>query len=562
MFCNINITDAIFIGSDREAIFIVVNFNVMCVRSQKKDARVMNVVSHLIGANSFDSLYAAKSIYWVLSLLWGIIAILFIAQFRAEHLQYPTLSVLIAILAIDSFRTFFESLYFGLFFNSYLGIIAPKFHEFLGNPAYLIIPKVFNLISGLLVLYFLVFRLVATVNIESEIRAAAKAHKVNLKLFKLLEEERDKLRTVQTIVNLGYWETNLDSFDVIWSTETYRIFGLAPEVFSPTHSAFLSRVHPDDRTAVDDAFRGSLDSTDIMSIEHRIILPDGSVKYVIERWQSKRMENAENRYVLGTCQDITELKKRELLIKQSQRMDAIGRLTSGIAHDFKNLLTVVSINAEILNRPGLKIDDVHQATNAIIAAADRGNQFVKRLLVFAMDENYELNIVNMNSLISGLEILRLHAMGENIKFEQSFCENLWLVEIDSKLMENALINLYINAGEAMPNGGTLNVVTSNLTLAPSDADVMPKTTPGEYVSITISDNGFGMDRFTLEHIFEPFFSTKPSKMGGGLGLGMVFGFIKKSKGQIHVSSQLGVGSIFNILIPRAKEKPEDIEQIQ
>ena len=508
----------------------------------------LNTSTALTGLS--NSLLTTGAIYLFLSLLWVVIFFLFIFQYRASRIESPALSIFLAVLAIDSLRTLFESVYFGLFFNTYLGVHAPRFHDILENPLVFSLPKIFNGVSGLMVLFILVFRLVPTIRRENTKSALIKLESLGQEHSRQLREQNDKLLAVQSIANLGNWETNPHSLDVLWAPETFRIFGLSPDVFAPTHEGFLSRVHPDDREKVDLAFRSSLGNTKVTTLEHRILLPDGSAKYVIERWQSFLESDGSLGRVLGTCQDVTEQKKGEILLQQSQRMDSIGQLTGGIAHDFNNLLTVVLGNSEILSRPKLKKDEIAAAANAITLSAERGSKLVARLLAFARRQSLQPEIVDLNDLIEGMEVLRAHALSENIEFVFKKSPRLWLVNVDALQMENAILNLYINARDAMKQGGSLIVETENWTKLRAGKAESEVGVP-EYVLLTIRDNGVGMNRHTLEHLFEPFFSTKKEKMGSGLGLSIVYGFIKQSNGYIEVSSEIGKGSIFKLFIPRS-----------
>ena len=498
-----------------------------------------------------DLIFATGTIYFFLSVLWMIILVLFIGQYRTARIGSPTLSILLAVLAIDSFRTLFESVYFGLLFNSYLAVHNAKIHEILENPLLLAIPKTFNGLSGLLVLSILVFRLVPIMKLESIKIAAHKLRLIEAEHNQQLREQNAKLMEAQAIAKLGNWETIPNTFEVIWAPETFRIFELSPDVFIPTHEAFLSRVHPDDREIVDAAFQASIGNPEVMTIEHRILIPNGEFKYVIERWQSFLKSDGSLGRILGTCQDVTEHRRSEILVQQAQRRESIGQLTGGIAHDFNNLLTVILGNSEILSRPKLKKDEIAAAANAIALSADRGTKIVSRLLAFTMRQPLKAEITNLNDLIEGIDILRAHALRENIQFKSQMPKDLWLISVDVAQMENAILNLYINARDAMPNGGFLFIETANFIAQHHSQKTETEINPGEYVSFTIQDSGIGMSAHTLQHAFDPFFSTKAGKFGSGLGLSMVYGFIKQSKGHIQVFSEIGKGTTFKIFIPRA-----------
>lgn len=255
----------------------------------------------------------------------------------------------------------------------------------------------------------------------------------------------------------------------------------------------------------------------------------------------------------GTGSDITEQKSLEDQLRRSQRMDAVGQLTGGIAHDFNNLLGVMVGNAEIL---GSQIDEDEPSrrnVEAIIKAVDRGASLTQRLLAFSRQQTLAPRPTAINDLVLGLEDMLQRTLGETIALSTRLGPGVLDALIDPHQFENALINLAINARDAMPNGGALTIETENVTLDEAYAEQHEDVIPGEYLKVAVSDSGTGMSPEVLEKVFEPFFTTKGMGEGTGLGLSMVYGFIKQSKGHIAINSRLDHGTTVELYLPLARQ---------
>ena len=258
--------------------------------------------------------------------------------------------------------------------------------------------------------------------------------------------------------------------------------------------------------------------------------------------------------ILGSFQDVTERLRLEEQLRQAQKMEAVGQLTGGVAHDFNNLMAVILGNAEILER---RIDDndirTKRAVGAIIRAIDRGASLTKRLLAFSRKQSLSPALVDANSLIAGCaDMLRRTLGGANILRVEVTPDN-WPSMIDPHQLEDALLNLAINARDAMPGGGLIKICTANVTLNQSEVPDQQDIVPGDYIEIAVSDSGIGIPVENLEKVFEPFFTTKAVGEGSGLGLSMVYGFIKQSKGHITINSEVDRGTIVKLYLPRSTE---------
>lgn len=246
--------------------------------------------------------------------------------------------------------------------------------------------------------------------------------------------------------------------------------------------------------------------------------------------------------------DIAELNVR---LQKSQRMDAVGQLTGGIAHDFNNLLLVVSGSAEMLLEDAKGDPDQIQLVQSIIKAARRGGDLTQRLLAFAGKQALDPKPVDLNHLVAGLDSMLRRTLGEHIQIELIGAGGLWPALIDPSQLENALINLCLNARDAMPDGGRLTIETANVRLNGEYASQTGDIPPGQYVMLAVSDTGQGIPPAHLQRVFEPFFTTKDTGKGTGLGLSMVYGFVKQSAGHVAIYSELHQGTTVKLYLPRA-----------
>jgi PAS domain S-box-containing protein len=264
----------------------------------------------------------------------------------------------------------------------------------------------------------------------------------------------------------------------------------------------------------------------------------------------------DQRYFTGIIHDLSDrkhveeaLKESERRLAQAQKMEAIGQLTGGIAHDFNNLLTIITGNLELVHDQ-LERDDLRQLVKKAQDAAELGAQLTNQLLSFARRRSQEVQTLRLNELLlSVMEMLR-RTLGDHISLSSSFTPDLWETEADSSQFQNAIVNLAVNARDAMPKGGRLIIETRNAILDAGQLGDHLDVEPGHHVQLSISDTGTGMPPEVRERAFEPFFTTKDKGRGTGLGLAMVYGFVKQSGGHITIYSELGHGTTFNLYLPR------------
>ncbi|MCC7382063.1 MAG: response regulator [Deltaproteobacteria bacterium] len=263
--------------------------------------------------------------------------------------------------------------------------------------------------------------------------------------------------------------------------------------------------------------------------------------------------------VLVNVRDLTERHLHQERLRASQRLEAIGRLAGGIAHDFNNLLAVIINCAGFLDKGDALGVEARQDLDDIRDSARRGAELTKHLLAFSRRQIISPRRLDINALVKDLERMLIRIIGEDIELESKCTQGLWTVEIDAAQLEQVLINLVVNARDAMPAGGKLTVETANVTLDVGYARLHPDVVAGEYVMVAVSDTGVGMSEDVRERVFEPFFTTKGAG-GSGMGLATVYGIVKQAKGHIWVYSEPGGGATFKVYIPRIEGSPELIAQ--
>jgi PAS domain S-box-containing protein len=505
----------------------------------------------------------------------------------------------------------------------------------------------------------------------------------------LIQSER-RLKEAQELAHIGHWELDLKAGSLQWSDELYRILGVKPRAFDPSYKTLLTMevIHPEDRAGVIKAHKESLSKKTSCNIEYRLLLKDGTVKYVNERFQTIFDDEGMPACAMGTVQDITERREAEAALKeaeslyrihfenvsdviysidhelklinispsverllgyrpeeligrsiqelnivapesmeqaisdaarildgeripaveyrfmahdgtvrwgevsgaplireghvtamisvarditerkeaeaerqrleaqllQAQKLEAVGRLAGGVAHDFNNLLTVILGYGEMVMED-LNPDHPHHSLLADIRdAGNRARNLTRQLLAFSRKQVLDVHVVDANDLVRGFERLMRRVIGEDVLLKLALHDHPALVKADISQLEQVLMNLAVNARDAMPEGGVLTIETGVTALEEDDVSDKSGFDPGPYVVIGVSDTGVGMDSQILGQIFEPFFTTKESDRGTGLGLATSYGIVKQHGGDIYVYSEPGQGTIFKVYLPVASEE--------
>jgi len=320
--------------------------------------------------------------------------------------------------------------------------------------------------------------------------------------------------------------------------------------------SFTDITHPSDLARDEDHARRVLSGElPTSSFEKRYVRKDGSIIWVNRTISLVRDAAGNPKHYISVVQDITAAKKMESQLRQAQKMEAVGQLTGGVAHDFNNLLTVVLGNLELL-RDNPKADTtIRDLATRAIAAADRGAALTQRLLAFSRKQVLQPELTDINELVENMNDLLRRSLGETIRVETKLAGNLPPAMIDPVQLETALLNLAVNARDAMPRGGVLGIETGHSYLDQIHGGDGDDLVPGEYLLLSVTDTGTGMTPDVRERVFEPFFTTKDVGKGSGLGLSMVYGFVKQSGGHVALSSESGQGTTIRIYLPCATEKP-------
>lgn len=360
-----------------------------------------------------------------------------------------------------------------------------------------------------------------------------------------LRESNERFRMVAQATADVVWDWDLVTDTIWWGDGMRTRFGYDYDGAPQIGESWVEHIHPDDRARVVSGIHNVIDGGDeLWADEYRFIRADGSVAQVADRGFAIRDERGAAVRMVGSMLDVTQQRELEAQLRQSQQLEAVGQLTGGVAHDFNNLLTVILSNAEALEARLAGQEQLHVLAEMTRMAAERGAELTSRLLAFSRRQALDPTPTDVAALVRGTEALLRRAVGEQIELRVESAEGLWPALIDKLQLETAILNLCINARDAMSDGGALRIEIGNVA---GDAEV------GDCVRVCVSDNGAGMDDATRARVFEPFFTTKETGKGTGLGLSMVYGFVKQSGGHIKIYSEEGYGTTIKVYLPRTGE---------
>jgi PAS domain S-box-containing protein len=373
-----------------------------------------------------------------------------------------------------------------------------------------------------------------------------------------LRDAEERMRFALEASRVGVWDVNLTTGVAHWSETCELMHGLTPGTFGGTFEAFFDPIDDEDRGQVrENIERATRDHTDA-ALEYRTTWPDGSVHHIIATGRFSYDEAGAAVRGAGITMDITARRSLEDQFRQAQKMEAVGQLAGGIAHDFNNMLTAILGNAEFLLDDLSTDDPRHADVDEIVKAGRRAAGLTHQLLAFSRKQMLAPQVIRLGDAVRDLSPMLRRLLGETIDVRIVVSEQ-GQVTADLGQMQQVLMNLALNARDAMESGGHLTIETADLLMDDAYARRHQTMQPGAYVMLAVSDTGRGMDARIKKRIFEPFFTTKPKGEGTGLGLATVYGIVKQSGGHIWVYSEVGHGTAFKVYLPRTSEADEPRE---
>ena len=382
--------------------------------------------------------------------------------------------------------------------------------------------------------------------LDANLRANAERLRAEKELRRAEQRQAAIIQSLPMVLYLEPYDSRRRVTNYV-SGDIEAMTGFAYSRLESDPQMWIDRLHADDRHKVIAALEAR-GRSGRLSIEYRWQCADGTYKTFLD--QAVLVRDAEGRPVefAGTITDVSDQRLLENQLAQAQKMDAIGKLTGGIAHDFNNLLAAVIGGLSVIERRAQLAPDHQSVLEMTRRAAEQGSELVRRLLAFARRQRLEPRPVDLQALRDAIADLLAHTLGGLVEVEWHVSEKVWEVFADQAQLELALLNLIINARDAMPMGGTVSIAADNRRLS---ADELAGLEAGEYVCLSIEDTGSGIPREDLEKVLEPFYTTKEVGKGSGLGLSMVYGFAKQSSGAFRLDSELGEGTTAELWLPRA-----------
>jgi len=372
-----------------------------------------------------------------------------------------------------------------------------------------------------------------------------------------LRESEARLLEAHEISRMGHWQLSPSTRAMSWSAGVVRLLGLESSEAHPTVDSFLAPVHADDRSSVEAAFAHTATSGEACDLVYRLALPSGELRHVraVARLDLGAM-GSEPR-ITGVLQDVTamcraeeERSRLEAQLHQAQRMEAIGQLAGGVAHDFNNLLTAMGANAQLAMTALPADSSARDNLIEIRAAIKSATLLTRRLLAFSRRQVVAPRVLDPNDVVRHLSKMLERLLGEDLQLACVLRDGVGQIRIDPGQSDQILINLAVNARDAMPAGGKLTIEPANVELGRTYCRQHSSVSPGQYVRLAVSDTGVGMSAEVKRHLFEPFFTTKEVGRGTGLGLAMVYGAVKQHGGHIEVQSEVRQGATFKVYFPR------------
>ena len=392
---------------------------------------------------------------------------------------------------------------------------------------------------------------------EQQLNAEAMAHAQALRDL----EDFSRL-ALSAVGGVGVWRFDVATDRFFCDANIARLYAIDPVAGEAgiLREDFLANVLDEDKAALRATMAGGLVNAGDLELEYRVRHADGSVHWVLSRGHTYFDDAGKPLRRTGVGVEMTKQRLLEEQLRQSQKLEAIGQLTGGIAHDFNNMLSTISTSVELLRRriPVAPPEELERYLGMSARAVRSAASLTHRLLAFSRKQTLDIRAVDANRLAREMEELLRRTLGERVALSLQLVPAPWLAQTDPHQLENALLNLAINARDAMPDGGRLVIATDNVVVKADDRARPAELAAGEYLAVAVSDTGTGMPPEVVARAFDPFFTTKPIGQGTGLGLSMIYGFVKQSGGHVAIDSAPGAGTTVRLLLPRAGSADETI----
>lgn len=376
---------------------------------------------------------------------------------------------------------------------------------------------------------------------------------------------QERLILAQKVANIGLFEWEIAPNKMTWSAELEGLYGLPQSTFDGRYESWIKTLHEEDRSAVEQALWRAVSFKSGLNTEFRIVHPTSGIRWIAikssyfagddlpdspERTSPNEEATRRPARILGIHMDVTDKKQLEAQFLQAQRLESLGTLASGIAHDLNNILTPILGASQLLPlmMPGLN-EQSQELIEMLSCSAQRGTKLVQQILSFARGNTDLRQVLSLSDLLSEIERIVAQTLPRSITIEVEIPDDLWHIRGDDTQLHQVFMNLCVNARDAMPHGGKLSVVAHNLMVDEPYVQMQPEARIGSYVVVTVRDTGMGMPPEILGRIFDPFFTTKASGQGTGLGLAAVMGIVKGHGGFLDVRSAVGEGSQFRVFLP-------------
>ncbi len=364
-----------------------------------------------------------------------------------------------------------------------------------------------------------------------------------------LRETEERFQQISCNINEVFWIVDVRSGRLLFVSPAYEKIWRRPiQELYDNPSVWIETVHEEDRARVDAATSsGYVDGT--YNLQYRIVVPDGSIRWIQDRAFPVRDAAGAVERVIGVARDITENRKLEEQFRQAQKMEAVGQLAAGVAHDFNNMLAVIHMQVGLLAAQ----DPLSQRQTALLGEMEgviqRAADLTRQLLTFSRRQTMMPRDLDLNQIVTDLSKMVWRILGEDIHRELRISPTPLFMNGDPGMIDQVLMNLTVNARDAMPEGGRLCIQTSAVEFTEADVEKSPQVRPGPFACLSVTDTGAGIPPEVLDRIFEPFFTTKESGKGTGLGLATVFGIVQQHQGWVSVESEVGVGTTFRVYFP-------------